>query len=119
MTDLDIFCYRPRAKGIIKKYQNYVFRGVLECVFTFGQEIFFELPFAGKLQVRGDFNGPAPSVAAGDARAKEAHSATYMTVTAITSAIMAVTAGAFLFLPSYLIYPSITCSGVSGYIINI
>jgi hypothetical protein len=70
------------------------------------------------MQVRGELDGLAPSVAAGDARAKEAHSATYMTVMVTTSAVMAVTTGVLPFYPLYLIYPSNTCSIVSGYIIN-
>ena len=70
------------------------------------------------MQVRGELDGPASSVAAGDVRAKETHSATYMTVMAIASAVMAVTTGVLPFYPLYLIYPSNTCSIVSGYIIN-
>ena len=39
------------------------------------QETSWMNPPHREAQVRGDFNGPAPSVAAGDARASEPHSA--------------------------------------------
>jgi len=71
-----------------------------ECAFIFGQEIFYLASHLGGSRKCGViFNGPAPSVAAGDARAKEAHSTANMMVMA-TLAIMAAIVSACLFLPS-------------------